>query len=115
MSKSFVTIEQHQCPTCGIIFDTNALLLDRRLLNTFDSKTLTGNSLCSDCQEKIDQGFTILIIVKDGETGDNPYRTGKLLYFKACDPERQPKHPIMYIEESLAIELEETLGANYNG
>ena len=105
MSKSFVTMEQHQCPVCGTVFDTGALLLDKRLLNKFDSKTITGNSLCSECQSKIDEGFTILIVVRDGESGDNPYRTGKMLYWKSVDPNNKPDTPIMYIEESAANEL----------
>ena len=104
MDKSFVTMEQHQCLVCGTVFDTGALLLDRRLLNTFDSKTITGNSLCSECQSKVDEGFTILIVVRDGESGDNPYRTGEMLYWKSADPNK-PDTPIMYIEESAANEL----------
>ena len=75
MNKSFVTMEQHQCPVCGTVFDTGALLMDKRLLDRFDNKTITGNSLCSECQSKIDEGFTFLIVVRDGESGDNPYRT----------------------------------------
>ena len=84
-------MEQHQCSVCGKTFDTGALLLDTHLRNRFNRNTITGTSLCSDCNEKIDDGFTILIVTKDGETGSNPYRTGELLFHKA--------------EESMAKEL----------
>ena len=105
MSKSYVTIEQHQCPVCGKTFDTGALLLDTRLIDRFDKNTITGNSLCSDCNEKIVDGFTVLIVVKDGETGTNPHRTGELLFHKAIDPTNKLPHSIMYIEESAAKEI----------
>ena len=105
MNKSYVTMEQHQCPVCGIVFDTGALLMDKRLLDRFDNKTITGNSLCSECQSKVDEGFTILIVVRDGESGDNPYRTGEMLYWKSANPNNKPDTPIMYIEESAANEL----------
>ena len=105
MDKSYVTMEQHQCPVCGVTFDTGAILLDRRLLNKFDNKTVTSYSLCSECQIKIDEGFTILIVVKDGENSANPYRTGEILYYKSIDPTNKPTSPIMYIEESAAKEI----------
>ena len=31
MEKSYVTMEQKQCPVCGKIEDTGSLLLDKRL------------------------------------------------------------------------------------
>ena len=105
MDKSYVTIEQHQCPVCGKTFDTGALLLDTHLRDRFDRNTITGHSLCSDCNKKIDDGFTILIVIKDGEIGSNPYRTGELLFHKAIDPANKLPHSIMYIEESMAKEL----------
>ena len=105
MDKSYVTMEQHQCHVCGKIFDTGALLLDIHLRNRFDRNTVTGSSLCPDCSKRIDDGFTILIVVKDGETGSNPYRTGELLFHKAADPANKLSHSIMYIEESTAKEM----------
>ena len=33
--------------------------------------------LCDDCQKVIDAKGLIIIEVKDGETGKNPYRTGR--------------------------------------
>ena len=105
MDKSYVTMEQHQCPACARTFDTGALLLDNHFRDRFDRNTITGSSLCSDCNKQIDEGFTILVVVKDGETGSNPYRTGELLFHKAADPANKLPHPIMYIEESAAKEI----------
>ena len=105
MDKSYVTMEQHQCHVCGKIFDTGALLLDTHLRNRFDRNTVTGSSLCPDCNKQIDDGFIIFIVVKDGETGSNPYRTGELLFHKAADPANKLPHSVMYIEESAAKEM----------
>ena len=105
MDKSYISVEQRQCPACGKTFDTGALLLATHLINRFDKNTITGNSLCSDCNEKIVDGFTILVVVKDGETGSNPYRTGELLFHKAADSTNKLPHSIMYIKESAAKEI----------
>lgn len=35
--------------------------------------------LCEDCQNVIDQKGLLIIEVRDGETGDNPYRTGRIV------------------------------------
>lgn len=35
--------------------------------------------LCDDCQGVIDQGGAMIIEVKDGETGENPSRTGRIV------------------------------------
>lgn len=34
---------------------------------------------CNDCQNVINQDGLLVISVRDGETGDNPYRTGKMV------------------------------------
>ena len=36
---------------------------------------------CNECRELAKQGI-VLISVKDGEAGDNPYRTGKIIVIK---------------------------------
>lgn len=50
MSKSYVSMEQHQCPVCLSVFDTGNLLFDTRLKDRFAPHTLTGRSLCKACQ-----------------------------------------------------------------
>ena len=102
-------MEQHICKVCGNIYDTGAILLDQYMRNRFEAHTLTGTGRCTECQSKIDEGFTIFIVVKDGEQGNDPYRTGEILYFKACEPERQPTVPVAYMHESTARQLKEGL------
>lgn len=61
MSKSHVSMEQHQCPICGKTHDTGSLLLDRRLRPVFDRHTVTGRSPCPECAAQLSAGFVALI------------------------------------------------------
>jgi hypothetical protein len=79
-SKSHVTIEQHQCPVCGAVFDTGAILLDRRLAERFNQYTVTGQSLCPEHLADIEGGY-ILGIVCANERLDG--RTGQIVKIKA--------------------------------
>lgn len=63
MSKSYVSMVQ--CITCG--GDVNALLLDRRLKDSFDSKTVTGE-LCDTCTERAKE-YTFLLEAKPAANG----------------------------------------------
>jgi len=46
----------------------------RRMTNT--------NTLCERCRKVIDNGAIFIIEVKDGESGNNPLRTGRLIGLK---------------------------------
>lgn len=73
--KSWVSLEQHQCPVCGKIFDTGNIILDNRLRETFDKYTVAGNSLCPEHQKQFDEGYRFLVEIEG--TPDNPKYTGK--------------------------------------
>lgn len=60
-SKSHVSLEKHQCIVCGKLFDTGALLLDRRLKPSMEICTITDYGLCPEDQSKFDEGFVALI------------------------------------------------------
>ena len=66
-------------------------------------KVCTGQ-LCDDCQKVIDEGGIFFIAVKDGESGNNPYRTGQISALKEEAVQRMfpnfPYKKINYIEES---------------
>jgi hypothetical protein len=60
--------------------------------------------LCDDCQKVIDAEGLMIIEVKDGETGKNPYRTGRLVGITKDAKERMFKDinsPICYMEQSM--------------
>ena len=66
-------------------------------------KVCTGQ-LCDDCQKVIDKGGIFFIAVKDGEFGNNPYRTGQIIAIKEESVKGLfpdfPYKKINYIEES---------------
>ena len=66
-------------------------------------KTCTGG-LCDDCQKIIDEGGIFFIAVKDGEYGNNPYRTGQIGALKEEAVQRMfpdfHYQKINYIEET---------------
>lgn len=62
--------------------------------------------LCSDCQGVVSQGGAMIIEVKDGETGNNPYRTGRIVGVSKEFKERNKiEHPVSYMEHSLFQQL----------
>ena len=97
-----------KCPICGK--DTNEIALLGKLKDDAEApRYMMSNNPCPDCQEHLDKGDRILIEVKNGETGPNPYRTGRILYI--VNPEALPdiKSKISYIEESLVQKIEEQM------
>jgi hypothetical protein len=100
--KSYVTIEQHSCPVCLTTHDTGDILMDTRvrrdrygavrgMRKTFDRHTVTGYSLCPECQKLDNDGYIALIGVDPEkstytDTGtlknENAYRTGRFAHLK---------------------------------
>jgi hypothetical protein len=95
MDKSYVTLEQAMCPVCGKVEDTGDLLLDRRLLPTFDHHTVTGYKLCAEHQKLHDDGYVALVATdpkkstvtydKNNQpclTPENAWRTGEIAHVR---------------------------------
>jgi hypothetical protein len=95
MSKSFTTMEQKQCLVTGKTYDTNAILLDKRLKERFDRHTVTGWGYAPEVEEKFADGFIALVVMdpskstvttkKDGTDHIQPqdaHRTGDIVYLK---------------------------------
>lgn len=62
--------------------------------------------LCNDCQEVVDQGGCMFIEIKDGESGPNPYRTGRVIGVSKDFKERNKiQHPVNYMEHTLFEQL----------
>ena len=56
--------------------------------------------LCKDCEGVINQGGVMVIEVKDGESGDNPYRTGRVVgVTKEFKKQFDINSSIVYMEE----------------
>lgn len=60
--------------------------------------------LCDDCQNVINQQGLMIIEVRDGESGKNPYRTGRIVGITKDAKERMFKDinsSICYMEQSM--------------
>lgn len=122
MEKSFVTLEQNVCPICTKVFETGNLLMDTRIRNgklmeTFDKYTVTGYSVCEECQKMIDEGRVALVEINEPSdpnnlTLDNVDRTGKIGWMKRdivqqLIPEFPEDKFMCYVENGFFKEMEE--------
>lgn len=90
MEKQWITMEQHQCPACGKMHETGAILLDKHMRNSFPGQyTCTGFGFCPDCQKRIDEGYVILIEATNKPDNGQAHmhaceanRTGRICYLK---------------------------------
>jgi hypothetical protein len=91
--KSFVTMETKACVICGLEYSTGAILLDRRLQNTFDENTCTGWGICEEHKLATERDGMIGLIEIDAsksdkdESGnkvsiDGAHRTGRVALMK---------------------------------
>ena len=64
--------------------------------------------LCDDCKKVIDANGLMIIEVRDGESGNNPYRTGRIVGISKDAKERifkDIKSPICYMEQSMFSQM----------
>lgn len=100
--KSFVTIIQHVCLSCGKTHDTGELAMRTtkagmmRLEPTLDRYTVMGASPCPECAARIAAGFIALVECDPAKTASetdadgvdrcdpkNVHATGRALWMKA--------------------------------
>lgn len=109
MEKSYVTLAQKICIVCGGVYNTNEILLDRRLRKQFDMHTVVGYGMCPEHQKMKDDGYVALVAVdpskvkltndKEGNAvvkgADQVYRLGPLAFLKneAFDAVMNVKRP----------------------
>ena len=99
MDKSHVSMERKICVVCAKEYDTNSILLDKRLKPSLERNTITGFGICPADQERADQGFIALVEVdpersfagsgsvevKSADQVMKPqdaYRTGRIIHIK---------------------------------
>lgn len=113
--KSHVSLDQAQCPVCGAVFSTGAILLDKHLNQSLEMHTVTHFDLCPEHKALWDDGFVAFIEVEP----DSPrsiaksIRTGLLMHmhksvaeqvFSATFP-----HPIAFIERGIIDQLKASI------
>lgn len=87
MSKSHVSLEQKQCIVCGIVYDSGAVIFDRRLKESMESHTITGTGLCLEHQELYNKGYIALVeATSDSRIANikskDANRTGRICHLK---------------------------------
>ncbi len=110
ISKQFgVNPSITHCECCGkeigiALFGTS--WKDPKTKKTAEAPKAVAMGLCDDCKSVINQGGVMIIEVRDGESGNNPYRTGRLV---GCSKEFRERnniqHPIVYMEQTLFSKL----------
>jgi hypothetical protein len=85
--KSHVSLGQNICPICGKTHDTGSLLLNKRLEQTLEQRTVTGFGLCEPCKKLEDDGYIALIGIDPlkSQTPYGPstvYRTGSVAHLR---------------------------------
>jgi len=123
-NKSYVTVEQHICPVCGVEHDSGAILMDRRMRDRFEHTTLTGYSLCDVHQKQNDEGYVFLIgaipkgVHSDRKSNfkeDDVTRTGELVSIKRHVAEQLfncEVAPMMYVEPAAVKKIQEICTAH---
>lgn len=86
------------CVCCG---KTYGVALLGRLKGDAEAPKDIAMGLCNDCEKVINSGGMFIIEVKDGETGNNPHRTGRIVGLSIDFKERNNiENPIMYMHQS---------------
>lgn len=90
--KSHVSLEQQVCQVCGAIFDTGAILLDKRLRSSMERHTTTGWGLCPEHQKLFDDGYVAIIEIDPQKTNlpvgqarvelQQMWRTGRVAHIR---------------------------------
>lgn len=62
MTKSHVSMEQAVCVVCGKVYDTGAILFDRRLKESLESHTVTHvGGFCDPCKKLKEEGYIAIV------------------------------------------------------
>jgi len=120
MSKSFTSIETKMCLVTGKEYQTNGILLDKKLKNSMEMQTCTGWGISPEAQEQINKGFVALIgadssksTITNGKVlPENVYRTGEIAYlrrevFNNLMPDYPADTPLAYVDPAIIHTLQE--------
>ena len=99
------------CMCCGketglALFGTS--WKDPKTGKTAEAPMNVSMGLCDDCKKVIESNGLMIIEVRDGEKGDNPYRTGRLIGITKEAKERMFKDVqsnICYMEQTMFSQL----------
>lgn len=108
-NNQFVALIKYICPFCGQVDEKqSSLAIHKKFgdLSSIDNQPVGFGKLCEDCDNTIGDNLGI-VEVKDGEIGNNPYRTGRTFVFtKEFKDNNNIDSRIIYVEESLLKDIQ---------
>lgn len=126
--KSHVSLEQRICLVCGKPYDTNSILMDKRLRPTLEHHTITGFGLCEEHAARYEEGFIALVACDPAKTRRNgrgnvdpedAHRTGEVAHlrfsvwpnlFNSSIPMKDGKPlPVVFVDQAVIGMLKERM------
>lgn len=100
-----------KCFICGT--DTGIIMCGDMKGKEAPKYSTQPGHFCEDCESHLKNDVMFLIEIRDGDTSDDPYRTGKILSILRTSFQKIGGNdlPVMYIEQSA---LRKILGDNYD-
>lgn len=126
MYKSHVSMETKQCLVCAEEFNVG-ILLDRRLHDSLEPKTLTGFGLCDEHIKLFEDEYIALIGIDESKSTvetngnilpHNAYRTGNVIHVKYHVLEGlfnvaiNKSLPIIFVEDAVIDKLKECVNVD---
>jgi len=109
MEKSHVCLTQ--CPLCGT---DSGVAIHNQVKKVFNYSDRIS-AYCNQCEELLNRGAVLFIEIRDGESKDNPYRTGNIIWLSKEFKERNNiDSQVNYIEASIAIQMGLPMGKEIN-
>ena len=129
-------MEKNICLATGKEYETGSLLLATRYRKNGESvvdlegtnkrtgidNNVTGNGFCPEVQEKLDDGYVVLVVIDSSKSGigenrstvqpDEPYRTGEIIYMKKDVSDKffdKGIETIAFIDEEVAGVIKERM------
>jgi hypothetical protein len=110
LHESKIGVALTKCFFCGendrIVINTRLTERHAEAVDNMDGKVI-DHEPCQKCKDLMKKGV-MFISVKDGESGDNPYRTGKICVIVDDAIRRMLKDPSEVLRKRMAF-IEETL------
>ncbi len=121
--KSYVSLERHVCVVCCVPYETGALLIDRRLLESLEKYTTTGWGLCPEHLKLYEDGYVALVECGNGKPSigdrlkpEDALRTGDFAHLKrdafavAFNVAVEPDIPVVFVEPGVLWKLRTAAG-----
>lgn len=110
-------MEEKRCMVCGLVFKTDALLLDRCMRKRFEPNTLTGMGMCPEHDKLNKDGYIAFVGIDPKKSsssnkgfmqGEDAHRTGRLMHIRRTVakkmfnmPTEQLDSPVAFIDDAV--------------